>query len=103
MASWSVAPLRPVDVLMGPVPLDHPAVCRTQVQELIHGGVSSDAHFSWLYPIWSAARLMRSIKKPAAGDGGTSDLVTRIIAGADNSSLTGIAVKTRLANGDIVH
>jgi hypothetical protein len=43
------------------------------------------------------------MKKLAAGDGGTSDLVTKMTAGADSSSFTRIAVKTRLANGDIVH
>ena len=56
-------------------------------QELIHGGVSSDSHFRLLYPIWSAARLMRSIKKLAAGEGGTSDLVLRIMTGAESSSI----------------
>jgi hypothetical protein len=44
------------------------------------------------------------MRKPAAGDGGTSDLVTKIIAGADSSSFTWIAVKTdwRMATLSIV-
>ena len=58
---------------------------------------------SLLRPIRPATRFMRSIRKLAAGDGGTSVLVTIIIAGAESSSFTGIAARTRLANGDSVH
>ena len=46
---------------------------------------------------------MRSIRYPAAGEGGTSARRTVMIGGADSSSVTGIAVNTRLAKGAIVH
>src|ERR1700722_5226323 len=50
-----------------------------------------------------AARSMRSIRCPAAGEGGTSARRTAIMGGADSSSATGIAVNMRFANGVNVH